>query len=61
MSVRKVPVSSLLGKLKSLMPTVLDLNAAILLSIGANQIYPPAGWITAGIASLVINWRLHSD
>lgn len=47
--------------MREAMPLVLDVNGAILLSVGASLIYTPAGWITAGIASFVINWRIHGD
>ena len=43
------------------MPTALDIGAAMLLSEGANLIYAPAGWITAGIALIVLNWRIYGD
>lgn len=43
------------------MPIALDIGAAMLLSEGAKLIYQPAGWITAGLAVLAINWRIHSD
>jgi len=33
----------------------------MLLSEGANLIYAPAGWITAGIALIVLNWRIYGD
>ncbi|MFD3917129.1 hypothetical protein [Streptomyces sp. NPDC058603] len=49
------------GKLSHRMPVVLDIGAAMLLSEGANLIYAPAGWITAGFALIVINWRIYGD
>lgn len=58
---RKVPVRRWVNGLKAAMPILLDVNAAILLSVGANMMYAPAGWITAGLATLAINWRLHGD
>lgn len=48
-------------KLRGGVPTVLDAGAAILLSQGASLIYEPAGWITAGLALMVINWRIHTE
>lgn len=47
--------------MKRSMPVVLDVNGAILLSVGASMIYMPAGVILAGILSFAINWRLHGD
>lgn len=61
MTARKVPVRRWASTLKTGMPTILDLNAAILLSIGAKEIYSPLGWIVGGLATLAINWRLHGD
>lgn len=48
-------------KLRGGVPTVLDAGAGILLSQGASLIYEPAGWITAGLALMVINWRLFGE
>ncbi|MEU1554324.1 hypothetical protein ABZ517_16595 [Streptomyces scabiei] len=36
------------------MPIVLDLNGAILISIGISLIYGPAGIIVGGIASIIL-------
>lgn len=43
------------------MPVVMDIGAALLLSEGANLMYAPAGWITAGLALIVINWRIYGE
>lgn len=61
MTARRLPVRRWVNGVKTGMPTILDLNAAILLSIGAKEIYPPLGWIVGGLATLAINWRLHGD
>lgn len=42
-------------------PIAMDIGAAVLLSEGANLMYAPAGWITAGLALIVINWRIYGD
>ena len=43
------------------MPTLLDAAGASLLSVGANMIYAPAGWIVGGLAVLAINRNMHGD
>jgi hypothetical protein len=43
------------------MPTLLDMAGASLLSVGANMIYAPAGWIVGGLAVLAINRSMHGD
>lgn len=43
------------------MPTLLDAAGASLLSVGANLIYAPAGWIVGGLAVLAINRQMHGD
>lgn len=48
-------------QLNRAMPVAFDVTGAILLSVGANMIYAPAGWITAGIAAIVLNWRIYGD
>ncbi|MGW5467696.1 hypothetical protein [Streptomyces chartreusis] len=40
--------------LNELMPIVLDVNGAILVSIGIGLIYGPAGIIVGGIASIIL-------
>lgn len=42
-------------------PTFLDVAGATLLSVGANMIYAPAGWIVGGMAVLAINRSVHGD
>jgi hypothetical protein len=40
-------------------PTLLDITGATLLSVGANAIYAPAGWIVGGLSVLAINRLMH--
>jgi trimethylamine:corrinoid methyltransferase-like protein len=42
-------------------PTLLDALGATLLSVGANMIYAPAGWIVGGLAVLALNRQMHGD
>lgn len=49
------------SKVSGSVPVALDIGAALLLSEGAKLMYEPAGWITAGLALIVINWRIHGD
>lgn len=40
-------------------PTLLDVTGATLLSVGANMIYAPAGWIVGGLSVFAINRLMH--
>ncbi len=46
-----------LAKLREAIPVLLDVAGLTALTVGASMMWPPAGWLTAGAALIVLGLR----
>lgn len=45
--------------MNTVIPTLLVLTGLMLMAIGIGMVYEPAGWIAAGAAAFVAEWRFY--